>query len=222
MDQTNNPETIIGNAAESAVSAQTDASVEPAWYDSIADDGLKAFIAGKGFKDASEAAKSLQELEGKTAVPESADAYQLPIPNGADTAFAQEAAKWMHEAGIPVSAAQALAEKWNGYMAAQAQAAEQHRAHQGEADIAALKSEWGNQYDANVELGRRAVRTFGIDENALDSISTALGDAQTLRLFQRIGSHLGEATLLPSGSGSGQSASDEATLEALMFPSMKD
>jgi len=217
-EQPNNPDP--DNDANVGQTAQPDAPVAPAWYDSIADENLKAFIAGKGFKDADEAAKTLQELESKTAVPESVDAYKLPVPDGADAAFAGEAAQWMREAGIPVAAAQTLAGKWNAYMTAQQQAAEQQRIAQGEADIAALKSEWGNQYDANTELGRRAVRTFGLDEAALDAISQALGDAQTLRLFQRIGSHLGESTLLPAGTGGGKSASGEPSLEALMFPSM--
>jgi len=214
------PQVTAQDAAQTGAQPPQPAT-DPTWYDSIADDDLKAFISGKGFKDAGEAARALQELEGKSAVPESVDAYQLPVPEGVDAGFAGEAAKWMQEAGIPVGAAQTLAGKWNAYMVAQVQAAEQQRMVQGEADVNALKTEWGNQYDANVELGRRAVRTFGIDETALDAINQALGDAQTLRLFQRIGSHLGEATLLPSGAGGGQSARDTSTLEELMFPSMK-
>jgi len=218
MDQSNNPANPPANPADPANPPA--ANPAPAWHDSITDEGLKAFITGKGFKDAADAAKALQEMEGKSAVPESADAYTLPVPEGADAAFAGEAAKWMHEAGVPVAAAQALAEKWNGYMAAQQEASEAQRAAQGEADIAALKTEWGNQYDANIELGRRAVRTFGIDEATLDSINTALGDAATLKLFQSIGSKLGEATLVPAGAG-GQVQSKTPSLEDLMFPTMK-
>jgi len=219
MKSLNNPPDTAANPAPPPATNPPAANPAPAWHDSIADEGLKAFITNKGFKDAGEVAKSLQELEGKNAVPESADAYQLPVPEGADAAFAQEASRWMHEAGVPVAAAQALAEQWNSYMAAQAQASEAQRAAQGEADIAALKTEWGNQYDANVELGRRAVRTFGIDEATLDGISTALGDAATLKLFQNIGAKLGEATLVPAGGG-GQAAGKTPSLEDLMFPTM--
>jgi len=215
------PDAAANTSADTGAGQQTGSvNPAPAWHDSIADEGLKAFITTKGYKDAADAVKALQELEGKAAVPESADAYQLPVPEGADAAFAQEASRWMHEAGIPVAAAQALADKWNGYMAAQAQAAQTQRAAQGEADIATLKTEWGNQYDANIELGRRAVRTFGIDEATLDGISGALGDAATLKLFQSIGAKLGEATLVPAGGG-GQAAGKTPSLEDLMFPTMK-
>jgi len=195
-------------------------SAAPAWHDSIQDENLKAFIAGKGFKDAGEAAKALQDLEGKTQIPESADVYKLPVPEGHDPAFAMEAAKWMHQAGIPVAQAQALAQQWNQYQLAQQAQADQVRIQQGKADVAALKNEWGNQYDANVELGRRAVRSFGVDEGTLDRISQALGDAETLRLFQRIGSRLGEGSLVADPGGGASVQDGEKALTSLMFPSM--
>lgn len=191
---------------------------QPAWHDSIQDEGLKAFISGKGFKDASEAAQALQELEGKTAIPESPDAYQLPVPEGQDAAFATEAAKWMHEAGVPAAQAQVLAEKWNEYAATQQQAAEVERQQQSEADMNSLRKEWGSQYDANAELGRRAVRTFGIEEDSIEKISLALGDAETLRLFARIGKNLGEGTLTPDSSASQGGA--EKSIEEVFYPSM--
>lgn len=211
-------------AAPPAVSPGADSQVTaPAWHESIHDAGLKAFIEGKGFKNAGDAVKALQDLEGQTAKPDSADAYKLPVPDGQDGAFATEAAKWMHEAGIPVAQAQALATKWNEYQAGQAAAADLARQQQGEADVAALRKEWGGQYDANVELGKRAVRTFGADEQTLEKISKALGDGETLRLFQRIGKHLGEGTLIPAGGdrGANPPGNSDAARAARMFPSMK-
>jgi len=211
-------------AAPAAAPAQPQTqATAPAWHESIADEGLKAFIQGKGFKDASEAAKALQDLEGRTAKPASADEYQLPVPDGQDKAFSAEAAKWMHEAGIPVSQARSLAEKWNAYQAAQVQAADAARQQQGESDVQALKQEWGGQYDANVELAKRAVRTFGADEQTLEKISGALGDGETLRFFHRIGAHLGEGTLVPGGGdrGAAPSGDPEAARAARMFPSMR-
>lgn len=199
--------------------AGQETGTQPAWHDSIQDPSLKEFISGKGFKDAGEAAKALQDLEGKTAVPESPEAYQLPIPEGQDAAFATEAAKWMHEAGVPAEQAQALATKWNEYAAAQQQAADLAREQQGEADLATLRKEWGQQFDSNAELGRRAVRTFGVKADAIEKISSALGDAETLRLFSRIGKHLGEGTLAPTTAGSGQGGADKS-IEEVFYPSM--
>jgi hypothetical protein len=194
----------------------------PAWHDSIQDESLKAYITGKGFKDAGEAAKALQEAETRAALPENADAYALPVPDGGDKAFASEASKWMLEAGIPVAQAQALAAKWNAYAASQQQAQDTARQQRDETEVGDLKKEWGAQYDANVELGRRAARAFlgKPDEaaGALQRIESALGAGATLKLFHNIGKHLGEGSLTP-GDGSGNPAS-EKTLEELMYPTM--
>ncbi|CAM4093049.1 Phage protein [Bordetella tumbae] len=210
-------------AAEAAAAEAQAKTAPPAWHASIEDAGLKAFIEGKGFKDAGEAVKALQDLEGKTTVPESADAYKLPVPDGQDGAFVTEAAKWMHEAGVPIAQAQALATKWNEYQASQAQAADLARQQQGEADVAALRKEWGGQYDANVELGKRAVRTFagegGDAEQLIGKIEGAIGAAETLRLFQRIGKSMGEGTLTPTDSPAGGSG-EPADAATLFYPSM--
>jgi len=184
---------------------------------------LKAFIEGKGFKDAGEAVKALHDLEGLTAKPESVDAYKLPVPEGQDGAFAGEAAKWMHEAGIPVAQAQALATKWNEYQASQAKAADLARQQQGEADVSALRKEWGGQYDANVELGKRAVRTFVGEgqeaEKLLGSLEGAVGAGQLLRLFHRIGANLGEGSLTP-GAGNVDQQAPQKDISELLYPSM--
>lgn len=214
------PAADTGAASPPAAEPQNTA---PSWRDSIQDDGLKAFLDGKGFENPGDALKALQDLEGKTVIPESAEAYQLPVPEGQDGTFATEAAKWMHEAGVPVAQAQALAEKWNAYQAEQAQAADLARQQQGEADVAALRKEWGGQYDANLELGRRAVRAFvGQGEDAgptLEKIESALGAAETFRLFHRIGKHLGEGTLAPEAHAGAQDV--QPSVADLFYPSMK-
>lgn len=215
--------TPAGDQGVSAGEQQQTQATAPAWHESIQDEGLKAFIAGKGFKDAGEAVKALQDAEGKTAVPESPDAYKLPVPEGQDGAFAQQAAAWMHETGVPVAQAQALAEKWNAYQADLQQQADVARQQRDEADVGALRKEWGGQYDANVELGRRAVRSFvGQGEDAaahLEKIETALGAAETFRLFHRIGKHLGEGTLAPASAATSGGGAD--SLADLLYPSMK-
>lgn len=183
-------------AAPEAQSQEEVQKVTQDWRQSI-DQGLHEYIEKKGFQSPDDAIKALQEAEGKHAVPETADEYELPVPEGQDGEFAKAAAGWMHEAGIPVEAAKALAGKWNEYQEAAQKQYEQQRAQQDEADVAALKKEWGKQYDANIELGRRAFRTFAGDQEMVEKISQALGSAETLRLFHRIGKNLGEGSLTP-------------------------
>lgn len=134
--------------------------------------------------------------------PDTPEAYQLPVPEGQDTGFAKTAATWFKEAGLLPQQAQALASKWNEFTAAQAAATEAAEAQriaqldqQNKVQEAALKNEWGQSHDANMELARRAVRQFIPSEKAPDVISALedrLGYAETIKLLHSIGKGLGE------------------------------
>ncbi len=203
--------------------AQTQNSTQP-WHEAIGDAELRQYVEGKGFKDAGEAAKALRDLEASHATPDDVAAYKLPVPEGDDGKFASQAAQWMKEAGIPVGAGQKLAQQWNAFQAEQAKAAQVAQQQAGERAIADLRGEWGQQYDQNVELGRKAMRTFGVPAEVVEKMAGAMGDAQTIRVFQAIGKSMSESTLNPGGEGGSTSpAGDEyAARAARMFPSMKD
>ncbi|EML1597802.1 hypothetical protein RVY52_002541 [Burkholderia cenocepacia] len=168
----------------------------PAWLQSIADADLRQFVEAKGFKDVGDAVKAMRELEAKHAAPASVEDYQL-----GDGDFAKTAATWFHEAGIPTDAAKALAAKWNGYVSEQNTAADAARLAKGEAELTTLKSEWGADYDKNVELGRQAMRKFGVSGEVIDKLAGASGDAATIKVFSQIGASLSEGTLNPGGAG---------------------
>lgn len=193
------------------------------WTQSITDDALRQYVDGKQFKDAGEAVKALQELEGKYAAPASADDYKLPVPEGQAGEFAKQAAAWMHEAGIPVAAGQKLAEQWNAFQASQAQSAQVAQQQKAEQEIGTLRTEWGGQFDKNVELGRRAMQTFGVPVEMIDSLAGKMGDAQVLKVFQAIGKSMGESTLNPGEGASSTTtpADPDAARAARMFPSMR-
>lgn len=134
--------------------------------------------------------------------PDTPEAYQLPVPEGQDGEFAKTAATWFKDAGLLPQQAQALASKWNEFTSAQAaaaEAAEQQRIAQldtrNKAEEATLKTEWGQQHDANMELARRAVRQFIPTDKAGDVIAALedrLGYAETIKLMHAIGKGLGE------------------------------
>lgn len=142
------------------------------------------------------------EFYKQIGAPDTPDAYQLPVPEGDDGAFAKTAAEWFKDAGLLPQQAQALASKWNEFQSAQAaayQQAEQQRIAQMDAQNkqqeAALKNEWGQQHEANMELARRAVRQFVPSDKAADVISALedkLGYAETIKLMHAIGRGLGE------------------------------
>lgn len=193
------------------------------WHESISDEALRTYAAGKGFKDVGEAAKAMQEMETRFAVPADAAEYQLPVPQGETDAFAKQAAGWMKDSGVPVQAARQLATKWNEYAAAQAQAAANAQQQAGEQALSDLQGEWGDKYDANIDLAKKAVRTFGVTPEVVEKLVGKVGDAEVFRLFNRIGAAMSESTLNPGGDGSSAAppANSDAARAARMFPSMK-
>jgi hypothetical protein len=134
--------------------------------------------------------------------PETPEAYALPVPEGQDDGFAKTAATWFKDAGLLPQQATALASKWNEFTAAQAataQAAEAQRIAaldvKNKAEEAALKTEWGQSHDANMELARRAVRQFvpgGKAEDVVSALEERLGYAETIKFMHAIGRGLGE------------------------------
>lgn len=147
--------------------------------------------------------------------PDKAEAYQLPVPDGDDGQFAKTAANWFKDAGLLPQQAQALASKWNEFAAAQSAQQQQAEAARiqaldtkNRAEESALKTEWGQQHEANMELAKRAVRQFVPGEKAADVISALedkLGYAETIKLMHAIGKGLGEHDApglgQPSGAG---------------------
>jgi len=145
--------------------------------------------------------------------PESSDAYELPIPDGDNGEFAKTAAAWFKDAGLLPQQANALASKWNefqGAQAAAAQAAEDARLQamdtKNRAEETALKTEWGQKHEANMELAKRAVRQF-LPADKSGEIITALEDklgyAETIKLLHTIGAGLGEHDAAGLGQQSG-------------------
>lgn len=148
-------------------------------------------------------------VDPKMVVPESPDGYTLPVPEGEDGAFAKTASAWFHEAGIPPAQAEKLATKWNEFAAAQrAAAAEAEAAAEAQAEAtfkeqdASLRKEWGDKYDANIELGKRAFREFGFTEDIVDAVEAKVGPAELFKIFAKIGRGLGEDTAVGVGRGS--------------------
>ncbi len=154
------------------------------------------------------APKSDDDADGWSAVynrlgrPESADKYELPVPDGDDGSFAQAAAPVLHELGLTTKQAKGLAEWWNQASSSRIEAADEAFSKQSEAEYAALKGEWGAAAAQNEELAKRAVLKFGkeagLDEASFDSLERAIGTAKVMKLFHAIGAKFGEADFVGS------------------------
>lgn len=136
---------------------------------------------------------------GRPATPE---AYQLPVPQGADPAFSRAAAAKFHELGISEKTAKSLAEWWNSQAASQAESmaladevalAEEHKA---------LEKDWGTGPDAvaRKELARRAMvevgKKAGLDQTKLqatiDGLEKGVGFSGVLKIMAAVGDMMKE------------------------------
>jgi hypothetical protein len=224
-----------GESADSGVrgSAGSPADAKADWYAGIADDNLRRWAQAKGWKDPLAAVESnynlerligqdragrtvvlpredatpeeLQAFRSRIGVPDSPDGYSLPMPEGAPADFAQTAAQWMHEAGVPARSAAHLAERWGAHLQAQQQAAARQYQVESAAQVEQLKSEWGSNFDANAEHARRAGLHFmpaaeGAARVALmDRVERAMGSGAFLRFMANVGRGLSEHHFVHSG-----------------------
>lgn len=186
------------------------------WYDNISDPDLKGYVQNKAWKDPGELAngyRSLEKLLGGEKIPmpkgaedqegwarvydslgrpATAEDYKLPVPEGMPTDFSKEAAGKFHELGLSAKQGEELANWFNGSQQGLIEQMNQQAAQKAEADIGALKQEWGGAYDENLELGRRAAREFGMNQENLSKLEQGLGTKGMLEFMSKIGRGLTE------------------------------
>lgn len=223
----------VAGSAPSAPSAAGNSpglpTAAPDWTGSFNDDG-KGFVQNKGWKAPTDMLESYRNLEklvghpqekllklpadddvpgwdsvhtrlGKPATPE---AYGLkPAKEGENADFSNWASQEFHKSNLTTKQAQRLAEGWNKYQ--QGKEAEGKAAYQakGIAEMTALKKEWGAAHDQNMSIAQRAAREFGIEPQVIDTLESSIGYAKTMKLFQNIGSKLGESSFVAGNGGSG-------------------
>lgn len=206
-------------SGEGTVLTETEPKVEGSWLDALPDD-LKGNEALKGYKDAGEAAKALVELQGKLpVVPESADAYEITIPEGQQysEALINSAKQWALEAGMSQEQLGKFTER---YLAHEAQVFQEIQKQEQEA-LGALEKEWGSSFEANVERAKRAISRFGDAEFKQFLDSSRLGNNPAMvKMFLKVAEAMSEDTL----SGDGNKPKERPTTRTgegmLNFPSM--
>lgn len=150
--------------------------------------------------DAPEAWNDVFTKLGRPATPEE---YGLPVPDGQPKEFAAEVSKWFHELGIPKGAAVKLAERWNAKATEAVTAAQAKTTTEHTAQIEALKSEWGTNYNANAQLVDKAAEAFGMGQEELTALKSALGPGKAMKFLHTIGSKLGVEGKFIEGAGNG-------------------
>jgi len=164
----------------------TDGGSEPNWRDEVSDPDLRK--VAERFNTIPDMVKSVSDLRQKLStainvpgegaseedvakyrkaigIPDSAEAYDLKVGlpedyefSEVDTAFQGKMASLMHEAGLSADAAKKLASGYNEMMVAMQQEAVVADAKFAEEAEAALKKEWGSDYQRNIEFSNRAAK----------------------------------------------------------------
>lgn len=202
-----------------------------AWYGDIssAPQDFRDWVGNKGFKDARTALESnfnLEKLIGfekagrtvvlpkdendaegrkayhaKIGVPESADKYELPLPDGDNGEFGKIASGWFHQAGVPKGAAQAISKAWNEHIAGIVAKEQAEALAQSKQQLDSLKTEWGGEFEKNSELARRFLRASGWDEAKMRQYEETFGTAAMLKDFHAWGSQFAEPALAGNPNG---------------------
>lgn len=186
------------------------------WNSAGLDADTLGYVQNKGWKGVPDALTSYRNLEKLTGVPadkliklpkdnnpeewnqvysklgrpESADKYDIPLPEGDNGELAKVARGWFHENGLSVSQARGVAEKFNGYLTEQltAQQARVNQEHQ--AQVVSLKGEWGDKYDANSAVVDRAAKAFGMTAEHVLALRNSMGPSAAMKFLYNIGSKI--------------------------------
>lgn len=122
--------------------------------------------------------------------PTNAADYKLPVPPGGNPAEGAEAAQWFHDLGLTTRQAQALAEKYNGKMQQTQQQLAQTNAAEDTRQVAALKGEWGQNFDKNTAIVDRAAEAFGMKAEQIAGLKKAMGAKAAMEFLHNIGTRL--------------------------------
>lgn len=220
--------------APSTPAPATPAASTPAaavdWKSLGIDDGGLAMIQERQWKGVPDLMKSYRELEklmsapperlikvpksndagewglvyDKMGRPKDAAGYNLPVPDGNSGELAKDVAKWMYEAGLSEAQGRGLAVKWNAHVAALEKASQEQMTADHTQQVAALKSEWGPNYQANTEVVDRAAQSFGMTLDQLGALKVALGPKGAMTFLYNIGAKIAveDKTLIRNPDGS--------------------
>lgn len=185
------------------------------WHAGIADPELRGYVQTKGFKDPAALAESYRNFEKLQGVPQdrivklpersddtaAMDAIYTRLGKPADAtgyALTGDAAliapmgEAMHKAGLNPAQAKLLNDAWNAEVGTMIATADAERKTQDAADMVGLRAEWGDKFDQNSELARRASKEFGLADTDFDLLAGAIGSSKTMKLFQAIGAKAAE------------------------------
>lgn len=198
------------------------------WYGQV-DEATSAYITNKGWDNPVKAIESYRNLEkfaggsknllevpgpdaeqakldefyNQLGRPDAPEKYDLKVPEGGDPALTDWFKQTAHKHGLTTKQAGALFSEWNAMSGEKMQSWEAEARQQSERSIGELKKEWGQGFDKQIDMGKRAVAALGFDQTALSAYEAKLGTADMLKLFAKLGSKMGEDSFEDGNRGGG-------------------
>ncbi len=176
-------------------------------------------LVGKRVEDMTP--EQIAKVHRNFGAPGDAGGYELARPENLPDGFQfnevleKQAREWFHQAGLNNKQAATIYDKFMEYTSQQFADIQRTAASVKDETEKVLRREWGQAFDKNVNLAKRAVARFGGQElqNFLDE--TQLGnDPRVIRAFDKVARKVGEDTLEGEGTGRfGGLMPDEARAE---------
>lgn len=146
-------------------------------------------------------AEAWSEVHAKLGRPEGPDGYQFD--NAAPPEGTVDLAPWFreqaHAHGLNQRQAAGMLEAYNAQIGTLLQEQEETKAAQLEQDVTALKREWGTEYEANVQAGKRFAAAFGLEADFLEGLEGTAGYLGLMKGAARIGRGLAEHSFVDPG-----------------------
>lgn len=147
-------------------------------------------------KDASDEAgwKALYARLGKPDSPDGYDLSAVKFSDGTDLSedFSAFARKTAHELNLPKDAGARLASELAKFIDGADTGAKAEAEAKLAAERAELDKEWGTNKEANLFIAKQAAAKLGVSPEAVAALEQAVGYSQVMRMFQKIGTAIGE------------------------------
>lgn len=223
----------------------TQTQVAADWIAGIKNEETRGYVQKKGFKDPELLADSYRNLEKLMGVPkeqilklpekfdspegeqvwqrlgkpEKPEGYGIEASKDAplqDKEFTEWAKNAFHKSNLTSDQAKNLLNEWNQLQTTAGQKQNDAFLAQSKSSSEALKAEWGNAYDVNLNKAQAAVRELGISPNEVNGMEKAIGYEKTMKLFSSLGSKVGESAFVNGIPRTGNGPMDVNTARATL------
>lgn len=190
-------------------------------------DEYKGFVQTKGFKDPSSVLESYRNLEklmgaprerlftipdkeddkvgwdnvySRLGRPAEAKDYNVQLsPEAGTPEFTDFIKNAFHELGITKKQGETLMAKYGEFFNGQVQKTEADMKIQSDAQVNALKKEWGAAFNQNIQVAKSAANAFGFDAPKIDALEAALGYDGVMKFLADLGTKVGPHQFVDGG-----------------------